>query len=154
MATLQLTSSAFSDGAPIPVKYACRAQGGDDVSPPLRVRGVPDGAASLALLYDDPDAGKTPWVHWLWWDLPADTVEVAEGTTAERLGAVPGQNSWGRADHGGPCPPRGTHTYGFRMFALDAPLGLAAGSDVTTFRQALRQHVLAEGVLTGTFTRR
>lgn len=153
MASLALTSSAFADGAPIPLSFACRTQGGDDLSPPLRVRDVPAGAASLALLYDDPDAGATPWVHWLWWDLDPATVEIAAGATAEALGAVPGTNTGGLAAHAGPCPPSGTHTYVFRMYALDVVLGLPVGSNVAAFAAAIEGHVLAEGQLTGTFTK-
>lgn len=149
---LTVSSSAFRDGAPIPVRHACRRYGGEDVSPPLRIRDVPEGATSLALLFDDPDSpGDEPWVHWLLWDLPPDTVEIASGVTAERLGATPGLNSWGRADHGGPCPQQGTHRYRYTVYALAARVGLPAGATRAQFERAITNQVVAQGTLTGTF---
>ena len=72
---LTLTSSAFKPGGKIPSKYTCE---GDDISPPLVFGDVPDGAKSLALILDDPDAPdpKAPqrvWVHWVVYNLPPET---------------------------------------------------------------------------------
>ena len=63
-----LTSSAFTEGAPIPAKHTCD---GADVSPPLAWSGTPSGAAAFALIMDDPDAPAGTWVHWVLYDLPA-----------------------------------------------------------------------------------
>ena len=51
---------------------------GEDVSPPLTWEGVPNGAKSLVLIIDDPDAPdpkapKMVWVHWVVYNIPADT---------------------------------------------------------------------------------
>jgi hypothetical protein len=51
---MTLNSPAFQQNGHIPSKYTCE---GEDVSPPLAWEGVPDGAKSLALIIDDPDAG-------------------------------------------------------------------------------------------------
>jgi phosphatidylethanolamine-binding protein (PEBP) family uncharacterized protein len=48
---MELTSSAFAHGQPIPRHHSCE---GDDVSPPLTWTDVPEGTASLALVVDDP----------------------------------------------------------------------------------------------------
>jgi hypothetical protein len=66
-ASVQLTSSAFSEGAPIPVKYTCDGQ---DLSPPLRWSNLPGGTKSLALVCEDPDAPVGIWVHWVLYDIP------------------------------------------------------------------------------------
>jgi hypothetical protein len=58
--TIQLTSSAFAEGQPIPEKYTCD---GADISPSLKWTNVPTGAKSLALICDDPDAPASVWVH-------------------------------------------------------------------------------------------
>ena len=63
---MTLSSSAFQQNGHIPSKYTCE---GEDVSPPLAWEGVPDGAKSLVLIIDDPDAPdpkapKMVWVHW------------------------------------------------------------------------------------------
>lgn len=72
--SLSLKSPAFESGGKISPKYTCE---GDDVSPPLSISGVPDGAKSLALIVDDPDAPdpaapKRVWVHWVLYNLPPD----------------------------------------------------------------------------------
>jgi phosphatidylethanolamine-binding protein (PEBP) family uncharacterized protein len=55
---IELTSSAFDTGETIPVRYTCE---GDDISPPLHWRYIPDEAESLVLICDDPDASNGPW---------------------------------------------------------------------------------------------
>ena len=45
---LTITSTVFIDGGEIPSRYTCQ---GDDSSPPLEWRGVPDTARSLAQEY-------------------------------------------------------------------------------------------------------
>jgi len=50
---LRLTSDAFANGEPIPIRYT--ADGGS-AEPPLRWSGAPRGALSLALVVEDPQA--------------------------------------------------------------------------------------------------
>jgi phosphatidylethanolamine-binding protein (PEBP) family uncharacterized protein len=50
---MTLNSPAFQPNDHIPSKYTCE---GEDVSPPLTWEGVPNGAKSLVLIIDDPDA--------------------------------------------------------------------------------------------------
>src|SRR5437879_6661680 len=122
---LMLTSSAFTEAAPIPVKHTCD---GADVSPPLAWSGAPSGAAGFALIMDDPDAPAGTWVHWVLYDLPARSSALAENvakTETLKDGAVQGRNDFPRTGYGGPCPPPGkAHRYFFKLYALDAPLGL------------------------------
>ncbi len=42
---MQLSSSAFAQGAKIPSKYTCD---GEELSPPLHIEGVPEKTISLA----------------------------------------------------------------------------------------------------------
>ena len=102
-APMQLTSTAFAQGEPIPVRYTCD---GVDVSPPLTVSGVPEDAVSLALIMDDPDAPGGTWVHWVAYNIDPAIAEIPEGIMA--LGTE-GTTSFGSAGYGGLCPPSGTH---------------------------------------------
>jgi phosphatidylethanolamine-binding protein (PEBP) family uncharacterized protein len=63
--TMELTSSSFGEGEPIPAQHTCD---GADTSPPLAWSGVPDGTDSFALVVDDPDARG--FVHWVLTAIP------------------------------------------------------------------------------------
>jgi Raf kinase inhibitor-like YbhB/YbcL family protein len=101
---------------------------------------------------DDPDAPVGTWVHWVAWNIPAQTREITEKGLPG--GTVQGLNSWKRNDYGGPCPPSGTHRYFFKLYALDATLTLAPTSTKADLEQAMQGHVLASGQLMGTYKRR
>jgi len=75
-----LKSTAFDNGGRIPRKYTCD---GKDISPPLFWTGVPEKAASLALLVNDPDAPRGDWVHWVLFDMPGSRRELPELTQGE-----------------------------------------------------------------------
>jgi Raf kinase inhibitor-like YbhB/YbcL family protein len=154
-AELQIRSPRFEDGGEIPVDHTCE---GRDVSPPLGWSGVPDGARSLVLVVDDPDAPdprkpRMTWVHWVLYDLPADSTGLAEAVAPADLpeGARQGRNDWKRTGWGGPCPPIGRHRYFFKLFALDAVLPDLGQPDAKTLERALRDHVLAKAELVGTY---
>ena len=146
---LTLTSAAFEDGAPIPVRFTCE---GADVSPPLGWTGLPAGTASLALLLDDPDAPGGAFTHWLAWGLEPAPGELGEGAAPP----AQGRNGFGGRGYGGPCPPRGDgpHRYVFRLYALDALLDLEPGAGKKAFQAALAGHVIGAAELTGTYERR
>ena len=150
---LVITSSAFSEGEAIPNRYTCD---GPDVSPDLVWSGVPEGAASLALICDDPDAPMGTWVHWVLFNIPAD----ADGLPAEipadaalESGARHGTNDFRRLGYGGPCPPGGTHRYFFKLYALDTMLELDSGITKAQLLEAMEGHILAAGQLMGTYSR-
>jgi Raf kinase inhibitor-like YbhB/YbcL family protein len=143
---LTLTSTAFEDGGAIPRDATCK---GEDRSPALSWTGVPDGAAALVLLVDDPDAND--WVHWIVLDLPADAGGLPASVAASADPPQQGRNTFGRIGYSGPCPPSGTHHYRFTLYALGAPLGLTGHPDGGAVRRALsRAEILAKQVLVGT----
>jgi len=149
-----VTSPAFEDGGMIPAKYTCDAE---DVSPPLNIEGVPDGAQSLALISDDPDAPTGTWVHWVLYNLPPDTRELAEHMPDDEElpnGARHGVTDFRKFGYGGPCPPGGTHRYFFKIFALDTMLELSGRVTKADLEAAMKEHVLAEGQLMGKYQRR
>jgi Raf kinase inhibitor-like YbhB/YbcL family protein len=155
---LSITSTAFSEGQPIPQKYTCE---GSDISPPLAwipQGGTPTNIKSFALIMDDPDAPVGTWVHWVLYDLPATAIELPENTPKlQQLpnGAKQGLNTWPRLGYGGACPPPGKpHRYFFKLYALDTMLNLKSGATKKDVEAAIKGHVLAEGQLMGTYQRK
>lgn len=152
---IQITSSAFAEGQPIPAKHTCD---GKDVSPPLQWTNIPPEAKSLALISDDPDAPVGTWVHWVLYDLPPTTAGLSEGVPKSpelSNGAKQGTNDFRRIGYGGPCPPPGKpHRYFFKLYALDTVLGLKPGATKRDVEKAMEGHILAQGELMGTYQRR
>lgn len=146
MKQLAVTSSAFAEGGMIPPKYTCD---GSNINPPLHVAHIPDGAKSLALIVDDPDAPAGTWLHWMMWNIP-----VSERIDENSAPGTQGRNDFGETGYGGPCPPSGTHRYFFRVFALDTLLDLPGSSVRTDLERTMKGSVLAKGELQGTYRRR
>ena len=151
MGSIHVTSTAFGEGAMIPKKYTCDGQ---DVSPQVAWSGVPSGTRSIALLCDDPDAPVGDWVHWIVFNMPPATKELAEGVRALPAGSKKGTNDFRKLDYGGPCPPGGTHRYYFKIFALDEQLSLAEGATKAQLLKAMEGHVLEQGALMGRYSRK
>jgi Raf kinase inhibitor-like YbhB/YbcL family protein len=151
--SLSLESSAFADGEAIPLRYTCD---GEDLSPPLAWGEPPAGTLSLALIADDPDAPVGTWVHWVLFNLPADTRSLPEGLLPEAAvaGGLQGINGWKELGYGGPCPPKGsTHRYFFKLYALDTALDLEAGASKADVEKAMDGHILGQGQLVGRYGR-
>jgi Raf kinase inhibitor-like YbhB/YbcL family protein len=151
-----LTSTAFREGAGIPVKYTCD---GDDVSPPLAWSGAPARTASFALIADDPDAPAGTWVHWVLYNLPANAAalpeNVAQVETLDLGGARQGRNDFRHPGYGGPCPPPGpAHRYFFKLYALDTVLQLRPAPQKKDLEQAMEGHTLGMAQLMGTYARK
>jgi len=156
---IELTSSAFSQGQPIPPQYSCvgdAAASRKDVSPSLTWGEPPEGTRSFALIMDDPDAPGGTWVHWVLFNIPATARGLPESIGANATlpdGSIGGNNSWGRTGYGGPCPPGGTHRYFFKVYALDEMLAISPGASKGELEKAMTGHILAQGELMGTFTK-
>ncbi|MCL5730359.1 MAG: YbhB/YbcL family Raf kinase inhibitor-like protein [Candidatus Pacearchaeota archaeon] len=139
--------SIFRDGERIPERYTCD---GDNVNPLLEFSGVPSEAKSLVLVIDDPDSPSRNFVHWVMWNIPANTKRINEDSAPR--GARQGRNDFGNLGYGGPCPHEGNHRYRFRLFALDILLDLQNGSKADV-EMSMKEHILAQTVLTGTYSR-
>ncbi len=151
---LQITSAAFSAGETIPKKFTCD---GPDVSPKLTWNEPPAKTQSFTLIMDDPDAPVGTWVHWVLFDLPADTKELSEGVAKQDQlsnGARQGRNDFGKIGYGGPCPPPGKpHRYFFKLYALDSKVNLKAGATKADVERAMKGHILANAELIGRYGR-
>ncbi len=147
-----LTSTAFEYGASIPHKHSCK---GEDVPPPLSWDEIPKGTVSLALLLEDPDAPGGTFLHWLIYNIPADTTTLDGVSPVEKHlknGAFQAQNDFGKKGYGGPCPPKGEeHRYFFRLFALKKKLPPESINKVEDFYAAVNGHTLDKAEYMGKF---
>ena len=156
---LDLSSPAFANEGRLPPLFTAD---GDGISPPLVWGAAPEGTMMLALLVEDADApAPQPLVHAVVWGLPADAARLAEGaisadgTGSEERGDV-GRHSYFGEGWLPPDPPtgHGPHRYAFQLFALDASVedpGPSPGR--TALMRAMAGHVLAAGLLIGTYSR-
>ena len=153
--TLEIVSSVFDDGGPIPREHTCE---GSDTSPPLAWSDVPEDARSLVLIVDDPDAPdpqapKMTWVHWVLYNIPPGTTGLSAEMSAARLPAGTGEglNDWQRLGYGGPCPPIGRHRYFHKLYALDTTLPVMDKPTKAQVEAAMDGHVVASAQLIGTY---
>lgn len=155
--TLKVTSPVFMDGKPIPSRYSCEDV---NISPPLNW-GESDldvpSEGSITIICDDPDAPRGTWIHWVIFNLPPETSSLPEMVMPrEELenGALHGANSWGNIGYSGPCPSKGTHHYHFKIYVLDTKLDLPPGTSKEEVLKAMNGHILDEGQIMGTYTRK
>ena len=138
----------------IPSRHTCD---GPDVSPPLAWSEVPEGTATLALICDDPDAPMGTWVHWVYYDIPAETSSLPENVAPHEQppnGGTQGTNDFRKIGYGGPCPPLGTiHHYHFVLYALDQRLNLPTGTKKKQVLDATQGHILSQAEIIGTYRR-
>lgn len=147
LASITVTSPAFTAGGRIPVDYTCD---GKDVMPELVLSAPPENTRSLAIVIDDPDAPSGRFVHMVAFDLPPDLHRLAGPELPE--GARFALNDAEAARYTGPCPPKGeAHRYRFRAVALNTRLDLPEGAPYAQVDDAMDGHVIGEGVLTGIF---
>ncbi len=143
-----ISSPAFGNYDDIPGQYTCD---GNDINPPLKIQSVPEEAKSLALVVDDPDAPTGTWIHWTVWNINPKTVAIESGSVLS--GVTEGLNSFGNIGYGGPCPAEGAHRYFFKLFALDANVGLKSGAAYQELEQMMSGHILAHAELIGQYKR-
>lgn len=155
--SLRLTSAAFSDGWPMPTRFAGVGVG-QNISPPLEWSGAPSGTRGFALVLQDPDAPVfRPIVHLLAIGIAADCAILGEGAASSASGAgiTFGRGSFGRVGYVGPRPVRGhgAHRYVFQLFALSRPIEVGERPDLAEVLAAMRGAVLSRGKLVGIFER-
>jgi Raf kinase inhibitor-like YbhB/YbcL family protein len=142
---MEITSPEFQHNAVLPAKFTCQGQ---DISPRLEIADVPGNAKSLVLIVDDPDASRGNWDHWLVYNIAPTTTVIEEDS-------VPGLqclNDFQRKDWGGPCPPKGTHRYFFKLFALDVELPeLPDSGRKEDLLKAMQGHILDKAELVGLY---
>lgn len=154
-----LTSPSFEHEGEVPTRHTCE---GEDVSPALVWTSPPRGTKTFALIVDDPDAPdprapKRTWVHWVLYEVPAETRSLSEGVARSALppGTMEGENDWKQRGWRGPCPPIGRHRYFFKLYALDTSLeDLGSGASKNDLENAMMGHVLASATVMGTYAKK
>lgn len=100
---MKITSPVFENNGNIPPKYTCDGEG---INPPLAIGDAPEGAQSLALIMDDPDAPLAGgFVHWVVFNIDPNVKEVKENSVPENT--IQGTTSAGKAGYVGPMPSFG-----------------------------------------------
>ena len=139
MSEFSITCDDFEEGEEIPKKFGYKHE---NEEPNISFNRPPSSTTTLALIMDDPDAmgavGKV-WLHWLQYHNLTQSSPVEGKTDFDEIG------------YGGPAPPDGRHTYIFKAYALDAELDLKEGFSKQELEDAMKDHIIAEAKLTGTF---
>ena len=152
--TIDLESPAFENHRSMPPLFTADGEG---ISPPLEWGSVPEGTRSLALIVEDADSPTPlPLVHAIVLHLPPVLTNLEAGAIADGLHApLLGRNSFMRKGWLPPDPPpgHGAHRYAFQLFALDRDLEPAAHPGRSAFARGLEGHVLAYGLLVGSYSR-
>lgn len=156
-ASIEVTSPAFGYKERIPTQYTADGEG---ISPPLEWRCVPMSAEAVVLLVEDADSPTPlPLVHAIVWDLPGSDASLPEGALPNAGdGAAKdalGRNSRRSASYLPPDPPRGhgEHRYVFQIFALDIVPRFESPPGRSELLDKIRGHVIAKGLLIGTYER-
>jgi len=154
---IEVHSASFGDDHVIAARHT--HSDGEDISPALRWHGVPEAAAELVILCEDPDAPlPKPFVHWIAYGIMPSDGGLLEGVRAEPRadsGMMQGKNTLRSDGYTGPAPPpgHGTHHYHFQIFALDRRLDLEPGATRDELVEAMRGHIIAAGEVVGTYER-
>ncbi|MBP1884255.1 YbhB/YbcL family Raf kinase inhibitor-like protein [Sinorhizobium mexicanum] len=150
--TFSLISPAFVDGQLIPQKYT---RLGENLFPPLKWTGTPEGTQSFALIVEDPDATRGMFRHCAIINIPGSWTELPQAVDTGPEHSIKFiRNDFGNARYDGPQPPAGTgvHHYWFRLAALDAA-SLSIPEDVGAEEawKRVRKHLVEEAAIVGTF---
>lgn len=136
-----ITSPVFRYNEKVSSRYTCE---GENISPPLSFREVPQNSKSLLLMLEDPSAEAKPWIHWCVFNIPPYIRDFSEGEIPE--GAVEGITCTNKYGYDAPCPGNGKD-FVFKLYALDTELSLPGDSDRKVILKAIMGHVLSEAQL-------
>lgn len=153
---LTVSSFSFQNDGKLADMYT---QNGYNWSPSLSWTAGPKGTKSYVVLVEDTGVKRAePIVHWVMYDIPADTTTLPErlGRKARLIspmGALQGKNIAQKIGYIGPKPPAGeTHPYHFEVFALDQTLKIDPDkADRDAVVDAMKGHVLAAGEIVANY---
>ena len=148
-----ISVDTLTTGSLLPDAHTCKGAG---ESPEVSWDGIPAGTKSLVLIMDDPDAPNGRFTHWIVYNIPPVSGELARAQPNAKVlanGAQQGDTSAGSRGYYPPCPQIGTtHRYIFRLYAVDMDITQPT-ADRDSIDWALTGHTIAETKFTTTFTR-
>ena len=153
--TIRVESSAFADGGDIPARFTADGEG---VSPPLAWSNLPEGTRQVLVVVEDPDIpAPQPFIHLIAvFEGGTDSGSVSEGQLKDVSGVATfgkhsmGQTGWLPND---PPPGHGPHHYLFQVFALNRAIDWDDAPGKDEVKAALKDAVIAKGVLIGAYER-
>lgn len=160
--TFTLTSENLGGNATKTQEFQGFGCTGDNESPQLSWANAPEGTKSFAITMYDPDAPTgSGWWHWVVFDLPSDTMELAKdaGNISKGLmpkNAIQSVTNYGSAGYGGPCPPpgHGIHQYVITVHALKVDkLGLDAKTNPAIVGYYIWNNTLAKASIVSYYKR-
>jgi Raf kinase inhibitor-like YbhB/YbcL family protein len=162
--TFQLTSADLKPGATLTEQQVFNGFGcsGANVSPQLAWSNAPAGTRSFVVTVYDPDAPTgSGWWHWVVYNIPASTTELARGagsgSAALPVGVAQGRTDFGAPGFGGACPPVGDkpHRYVFTVHALKVEkLEVAADASPALIGFMTRANSLGSATFTAHYGRK
>jgi Raf kinase inhibitor-like YbhB/YbcL family protein len=131
-AKMKISSPDFKEGEVIKEVNVFNGFGcsGQNISPEINIADIPKDTKSLAITIYDPNAPTgSGWWHWIVYNIPAATKNIAAGKGDNKKTApwvsfgkegMFGRNDFGTQNYGGPCPPlgHGVHHYILTVYAL------------------------------------
>lgn len=145
LASITITSTMFTEGTRLPVDLTCD---GKELFPELVLSSPPENTKSLVVIVDDPDSSGETFTHMIAFNVSPELSKITGGPEL----ATTGLNDFRSLGYRGPCPPKGeVHRYRYRVIAVDTMLKVNEGATKNEVFEAMDQHILGEGVLTGNF---
>ncbi|MCF7928650.1 MAG: YbhB/YbcL family Raf kinase inhibitor-like protein [Spirochaetales bacterium] len=153
---LLVTSHSFQEGDRIPEKHSAR---GRDLSPPLQIDGITEGAQSIAVTFDDASHPLFPnYNHWVIWNIPVQghlPEAIPRGPVVDSLGGAIQGRAYGKNRYKGPKPPfKAVHTYVLTVFILDCLIDLSPLAKKADLLGSMEGHILQQAALSGTYQSR
>ena len=151
--TFTLSSNDLGGEATINEEFDGFGCTGKNHSPQLSWKNAPEGTKSFAITMYDPDAPTgSGWWHWVVFDIPSNSNELASGAGNMKLnlspkGAIQSLTDYGANGYGGPCPPEGhgLHQYIITVHALKTEkLGLDESTNPAVVGYYLWNNTLAK----------
>ncbi len=157
---LSIESADFKEGQILKIDQVYNGFGcaGENKAPQITIKNVPAGTKSLAITVYDPDAPTgSGWWHYIAYNIPSDTKEIAAADSMIAEGVTFGKNDFGTRAFGGACPPvgHGKHRYILTVHALSIEkLGIDQDSSAALIGYNINENTLAKASITAYYERK